>query len=47
MSRTYSYKPENKVKKFTRYTRNKRVNLADFEIEFIETMVGSNIRIVS
>lgn len=47
MSRTYSFKPENKAKKYSRYMRSKRVNLADYEIEFIETMVGTNIRIVS
>jgi hypothetical protein len=44
MSRTYSYKPEDKVKRLNRYIRNKRINLADYELDFIETTLGSTIR---
>jgi hypothetical protein len=44
MSRTYSNKPEMR-KKPNRSHREKRVVLADYEIEFIEMNLGPSIRL--
>ena len=44
MSRTYNYKPENRPKNKMK-NRAKRVELTDYEIEFIEMSIGPSIRL--
>lgn len=48
MSRTYSQKRDEKLRK-TRLKehRDKRVVLADYEIEFIEMIIGPSVRLSS
>jgi hypothetical protein len=47
MSRTYSYKRETKPRRtrIIKENRDKRVVLADYEIEFIEMSLGPSIRL--
>lgn len=45
MSRTYAYKPDFKKKTRQRDQLDKRVVLADYEIEFIEMSLGSQVRL--
>ena len=44
MSRSYTYKPELK-RRMTKPRIERRVRLADYEIEFIEEMLGPNVKL--